>query len=699
MLDNLHLIRPWWLLALIPVGVLAWQVCRPRAGENPWQRIVDARLLPLLMIGPTTTSRRGVLGLVALGWLVATLALADPTWERKPQPVFQTGAARVVVLDLSSSMNATDLKPTRLARARYKVEDVLALGAEGQTGLVVYAGDAFTVTPLTRDVNTIRSQLNALAPDLMPSDGSRADLGLLKAEELLHQAGVSSGQVLLIADGIGPEALPATQRAAARLNRDGYRVSVLGINAAETAPSTAAASGSAHDAHEETVPIDVAGLRSIAQSGGGVDLSNDAGSENLRGWVDSHAPSQAVGTPASATTAQAWKENGPLLVLLLLPIAALAFRRNWLFSVMLLSLFAMQPHEAMAASWDDLWQRPEQQAARSLSAGDYAKAARLASDADRRGSAEYKRGNYPLALQDFSHASGPQADYNRGNALAKLARYPEAISAYDQALKVDPGNADARANKAAVEALLKQQQDQQKPPSQEQKPSQGSGSKKDAKSGASGQGGDQGSSADKGKAGKPGSGNGAQGTQGNAADRDKDGQASPAKAQSSGQANASQGGSPNGQASQAGAPNGQASPGAGKTASKADSKDAGGSERPEPAPASASASAPAPAPGGTGHEFADAARQLAEPGATEPRSQGSTAAGEPGAASASARSDAKGKQGTTAASGSAQPLPTEEQLAAEQWLRRIPDDPGGLLRRKFLYQYRQRAQQAPDHAQ
>ena len=75
----------------------------------------------------------------------------------------------------------------------------------------------------------------------------------------------------------------------------------------------------------------------------------------------------------------------------------------------------------------------------------------------RRGSAEYKRGNYQRALDNFARASGADADYNRGNALAKLGRYQDAIAAYDKSIKQNPGGEDARANKAAVEALLKQQ--------------------------------------------------------------------------------------------------------------------------------------------------------------------------------------------------------------------------------------------------
>jgi Ca-activated chloride channel family protein len=663
MREAFHFIHPLWLLALVPLAWLAWRACRP-GGDNPWRRIVDARLLPLLMVGQTEAGGgRIVLWLVAAGWLVATLALADPTWERKPQPVFQTSAARVVVLDLSSSMNASDLKPSRLARARYKVDDVLSLGAEGQTGLVVYAGDAFTVTPLTRDVNTIRAQLGALAPDLMPSDGSRADLGLLKAEDLLRQAGVSTGQVLLIADGVAPDALAATERAAARLKADGYRVSVLGIGTERGAPLPDAQGGLVRDAQGRVVvaSMDTSALRAIAQAGGGVDLSANDGIDALHRWVDSHAASQVAGTERSDLSAQGWKEEGPLLALLLLPLAALAFRRNWLLGAMLVPFLVMHPHEAMASTWSDLWQRPDQQAARSLGAGDYAQAAQAATDADRRGSAEYKLGNYQRALDNFARAPGAEADYNRGNALARLARYADAVSAYDKAMKSDPGNADARFNKAAVEALLKQQQKEQEKKEQENKQTgKDQGGKDPQKSGQQ----DAGS---KGQAQQKGSG---QGDGKSASPGQKQGQ-SP----SSAQANSGQAGSSGKE------PSSDAGPEGSSQGTAAD----GGSE---------SKGAPASPQKKPGNEFADAANKLAAHG-TQGTADGTEPAASRGNPAAEASSTgAKPRTGAAGASGSAQPLPTEEQLAAEQWLRRIPDDPGGLLRRKFLYQYRQRAQRS-----
>ena len=197
-----HFLEPAWLLMLLPLALLLWLAARRQAGDTAWRRIIDARLQPLLMNGGNAHRSRLPLWLLGIGWLIAILALANPVWERQPQPLMQTNTARVIVLDLSRSMLAQDLKPTRIERARFKVEDILADDEEGLTGLVVFAGDAFTVTPLTRDSETIRAQLRALEPAIMPSQGSRADLGLLQALDLLQQAGVVQGQIILIADGV-----------------------------------------------------------------------------------------------------------------------------------------------------------------------------------------------------------------------------------------------------------------------------------------------------------------------------------------------------------------------------------------------------------------------------------------------------------------------------------------------------------------
>ncbi len=671
MLEHFHFIRPLWLLALIPLLLLAWRVYQPGNGDNPWRRVVDARLLPLLMAGRSDAVNRAVLWLAAAGWIIAVLALADPTWEHKPQPLYQTTAARVVVLDLSQSMNATDLKPSRLVRARYKIEDVLSMSKEGQTGLVVYAADAFTVTPLTRDVNTIRALLKVLEPGLMPAQGSRADLGLLKAGELLHQAGASSGQVLLIADGVEADKTAASERAAARLRSEGYRVSVLGVGTEAGAPVANARGKLVRDdaGNVETSRLESATLQSVARAGGGQYHPITNNGEDLHSLLSDDEPLHAKVTMQTDAAAQAWKEQGPLLAVLLLPLAALAFRRNWLLSLVLLAGLASPPQPAMASTWDNLWQRPDQQATKALKAGDYAKAAELAPDAERRGSAEYKRKNYQQALDNFSSTTGTDADYNRGNALAMLGRYQDAIAAYDKSLNENPGNEDARANKAAVEALLKKQQQQPQQPQQQQQQQQNSKSQggQSQKNQNQGNGGGQNSQQDKAQNQQLQDGKSGQGS-------DSSGQG-----QQSAAAKKPQNSAKNGEASHE---NGKDYPGQDAASGKAqDQQQAVGSgtaqqKKPE-------------------NQFAEAAKKLAGQGSgtktdQNPRaneSQGGNAAGQ-------AQAAANARQRPNGSADSGQPLDSEEKIAAEQWLRRIPDDPGGLLRRKFLYQYKQRAQQS-----
>jgi Ca-activated chloride channel family protein len=198
---ELHFENPLWLLALIPLALLLWALANRPAGGNSWRNVIDKKLQPLLLGEQSTEQKHRWLWLLTIGWLIGVIALANPAWQRKPQPVFQTSTARVIVLDLSTSMAISDLRPSRLARAKFKIRDLLDLNQEGQTGLVVFAGDAFTVTPLTRDNDTIKALLDALDPAIMPVQGSRADLGLLQAGDLLAQSGSSHGQVILIADG------------------------------------------------------------------------------------------------------------------------------------------------------------------------------------------------------------------------------------------------------------------------------------------------------------------------------------------------------------------------------------------------------------------------------------------------------------------------------------------------------------------
>ena len=679
--EAFHFQQPMWFLALLPLVLLVWQLRGDGSTDSAWRRVCDANLLPYLLINPQRGESRLPLWLLAGGWLIAVIALADPVWEKQPQPVFRTEEARVVVLDLSRSMSSSDLKPSRLERARYKIEDVLRRSEEGQVGLVVFAGDAFVVTPLTQDTRTITELLKSLEPGIMPVQGSRVDLGLRKAGELLTQAGAGRGEILLVTDGYeGSQAIDAARD----LRRQGYTVSVLGVGTTQGAPLSDGAGGFVHDGKGAIVVprLDAASLRALATAGGGRYATITGNGADLKALLTPLTPQLDSKVKQTGLQTDAWRSRGPWLVVLLLPFAALAFRRGWLLGVILLvAATAIPPQPAMASTWDDLWTRRDQQAAQALAAGEHARAAQLATDPRQRGTAQYRAGKYEAALEDFKQATGPDAAYNQGNALARLGHYKEAIAAYDQALAAQPNMEDAQHNKAAVEALLREQEKQKQQQQQQQQGQQGQQGQQEQQSGQNGSGsekqegseGDSSTQSDQ-QAAKQSGGKGKDGSaaqaandkekqddksSGSSADTEPDGKdqeqpgdqaASRDKAQHAGEKGAE--------------------PQDNKTASgtgKASTPDTG--DNPESPPATNEAKAQASA-----QESPQAPRQQAAA-----RRAGEEPAEDNGASGAQAAAD------TTS---------TEEQQATEQWLRRIPDDPGGLLRRKFLYQYRQRAASA-----
>ncbi len=748
--EHFHFLQPLWLLALLPLALALWLISKYAPSRSPWRRLIDARLLPLLLDSDRAPRSRLPLWLLSIGWLLAVLALADPAWEQQPQPLRQTGSSRVIVLDLSRSMLATDLQPSRLVRARFKVEDILAYDAEGQTGLVVFAGDAFTVSPLTRDADTIRSQLRALHPSIMPSQGSRADLGLRKAHELLQQAEAKRGQVILIADGVHSD---RTVDAARQLSESGYELAVLGVGTPAGAPIPDGHGGTLRDGTGKPVLARLDGvlLASLAEAGDGhySELRGDQADLALLLQSRNDDPGESI--DAEELQAQKWRGQGPLLAVLILPFAALAFRRGWLLSIMLCAAILVPPQPAMALSWDELWQRRDQQAARALQNGQFEQAAELAEDPARRGSALYRKQEYEQAAQEFGRAHGADGAYNQGNALARLGRYQEAISAYDQALKMQPGMEDALVNKAAIQALLEQQkrakqespdnQDDRESEDQQQNPD--SSAQQEQQQADTGQGDEDPQEQQQGETDSRQEDTEQQEQQ-NASDSEGSGDQSAPAVSDTSQAAEPQAGEQNDTAQpgreqrndsagaggqgddsasedeqsdrqQAGAQQDAAEKGPGgqvESDREDGNREDGNRENPDESehaqaaePRAGQQQETGPARNESENQFADANRRLDQSRDDEEAAQaesdagrqdeGEQTAGVPGV------QDRRQSPGNPepAATARAQALNSEEQMAAQQWLRRIPDDPGGLLRRKFMYQYRQRPRRPDDIGQ
>ncbi len=329
-LQALHFLRPWWLLAGPPLWALAFWLSRRHSKEGNWAGLIDAELLNSLQLeGSGAAQSRSPWPWVALAWSLAVLALAGPSWQHEQSPAFRAPADWVLVLDLSPSMLAADLAPSRTARARYALDDVLAAAHDARVGLVVFSEEAFTVTPLTEDVATIRALLGPLEPGIMPSAGDALAPALERAQGLLAAGSFRKARVLVFSDGFDDPA--AAFAAAARLKSKGAELDVVGIGTAGGAPLQSAEGGFAQNPQGQTrlVSLDAGRLQALAAAGGGRYVEPASFNGLLAELKASASPASEAGN-AQGIQLLKWRDAGVWLLPFLLLSTALLARRGWL---------------------------------------------------------------------------------------------------------------------------------------------------------------------------------------------------------------------------------------------------------------------------------------------------------------------------------------------------------------------------------
>jgi Ca-activated chloride channel family protein len=596
-----HFLRPFWLL-LLPLAVwAAWRFGLGRGGQDAWRAVVDRVLQPHVLVDASASAeRRWPLAIALAAAAIAVLALAGPAWDRLPVPAYRSSEALIVALDLSRSMDAGDVVPSRLARARLKLLDLLERRAAGETGLVVFTANAFVVSPLTTDTRTVAAQVNSLSTDIMPSQGSLIDVGLDKAASRLVAGAAGRGEILVLTDSAASDL--AIERAA-ELAASGISVHVLAVGTEEGAPIPLPEGGFLNDAHGQVVVprLDAASLERLAQAGRGRFARMSADDSDLdRLFPATTTAGILAESSGDERGADIWRDRGIWLALALLPLVALAFRRGFVYVVLAGAILPIPP--ARAFDFGDLWQRPDQQAMRALERDEPAEAAALFDDPEWSAVASYRAGDFAASAALLNGIDTAEANYNRGNALARAGQFGEAVAAYDRALELEPGHEDARYNRDLVAPLAEQQQQQQQQQEQQQ------------------------------------------GQQGEQGQQQQDPSASP-------------------QAGDAGAGND-----AGQDDSEADAEGRGSAAQNASEPDAAAR----PDDGELGPSPGEAGESPAAESATEP-----------------GESADDGEQQALAAASPEEVDDWASEQAADQWLRRIPRDPGGLLRRKFLYQYQQ----------
>ncbi|MBL1292499.1 MAG: VWA domain-containing protein [Thiotrichales bacterium] len=468
-LTNFHFIRPLWLLAIIPLLLIFIGLVTAKFANKRWADVIDPDLLTHLLDNSATVKKRWPIYILAIAWLVSCLGLSGPSWQRLPQAVEKKADIMIVIVDMTLSMYATDVTPSRLLRARYKLLELLAQRKEGHTALIAYSGDAHIVSPLTDDSRTIAALVPALAPEVMPSIGSNAGAAFDMAAELLVSLGGANATVVWLTDELLNKDRSHIE---SLLNRYAIDLVVLGIgsergglmklpdgkfikdnkgnlitaklNRNELQRFVAEQGGRYTDLRSDNSDIEYALSNSLFNNKG--ELSNDDSSQR---------------------TVERWQDQGAWLALLLIPIVLFSFRRGWVLSIACVAVL-IAPHDsyaadepsAWAATWQGLWLTKDQQAKKLLEHGDADQAAEKFQNRQWQGAANFSAEKYKEAVKSFEGINEADAHYNRGHALAHDGQLEDAIAAYGSAIELNPNMEDAKTSKSIIEQMLKQQQSQ-----------------------------------------------------------------------------------------------------------------------------------------------------------------------------------------------------------------------------------------------
>ncbi|MCG9731213.1 VWA domain-containing protein [Shewanella sp. Isolate13] len=469
----MHFLRPEWFLALLPLALLLLLLLKSKAANSSWNRYIAPHLAKVLVAG-SIKKRNNNIGYLALAWFIAVFALSGPAFEKRALPVYESAQGRVIVMDMSLSMYANDLVPNRLTQAKFRATDLIDALSEGETGLIAYAGDAFTISPLTRDKATLLNLLPTLTPSIMPVRGSNLEAAITQAKSLLSQGGYIRGDIILFTDGVSTAQF---KRAESILADSQYRLAIMAFGSQQGSPIKLPDGQLLRDNANQVVvaKTDYKLLKELATEANGIlvpSRADGADVTQIKHWL-----ANTQDTKASDLEGETWLDIGPYFALLLLLPALFSFRNGMLASLALLLL--IQPNTPVYANtWDDLWQTQDQQAMQAYQAKDYQGAASQFANPQWQASALYKAGDYEEALNAFEKDDSASGLYNQGNSLMQLGQYAEAQKRYQSAVEKNP-DFDAAKSNLELAKKLQQQQEQQDQKDQQQNPEQNSDNSSD----------------------------------------------------------------------------------------------------------------------------------------------------------------------------------------------------------------------------
>ena len=480
---DFHFLRPWWLLAIVP-GLITFLVVKSRVlSQSTWQHIIAPHLLVSLLENKAGLGLLHPLTVFMVANLLAAVAMSGPSWQREESPFVTDSTPLVIIFDVSNSMNRRDVKPSRMIRAKQKIEDLMALRASSPTALIAYSGTAHRVIPLTDDSNVIALLTQALSTEMMPVPGKFVERSIALIDSTMK----ATGNVLVVTDGLGSESLSRFGHYCAT---SPHHFLFYGIGGTSIlAPDTLADNKTL----QELAAVCNGYFHSIT--------ANKKDIENLDRELQRHFST-------GEEDERPWLDAGYYFLYPLAFCILFWFRRGWTLNWIILlgflspALFINELHAGSVTSnlaieseqrvsnvgygdrtleqlgsvkmiFLDLWMSKDQQGQFYVDRGDYKKAARAFRDPMLKGSALYLAEEFDAAADVFSRIDSVEGLFNRANALAHARRYVAAVKAYDLVLTRRTDHRAALKNKAHIQKII----DEIEQMSEAQQPEQGESSK------------------------------------------------------------------------------------------------------------------------------------------------------------------------------------------------------------------------------
>lgn len=477
--ENFHFAQSVWLWGLIILPVI-WLLFALfyRSRNSSAQKLkdfADPHLIPHLLEDVETPGNKTghiwrALALWSCLWILGVLALAGPRWDFTSVKAFAPASQLVLVLDMSRSMDAADIKPSRLARARQEIEDLMNANAGINYALIAFDAVPHMITPLSDDVSSIRRLLPSLTSDIVYSQGADLAAALGMAADMLDNAPGTNKHVLVLSDGEFESSDADIYEATRRLNKTGAKLHGFGFGSTEGAPIPDGEGGLVKDASGQSVisRLNEGRFQRIVQDGGGLYKRASYLSEDTNAILSQVRMPGAADEKAQKTTIF-WEERFYIFLLPVLLLFLPFLRRGAIFPVLFAVVMMGGASPAHAFEWKDLFLNKEQRAARAVEEQKYDEAIERFDNPYQKGVAQYRAGDYQGAAQSFARINNKEsgkpgvqekARYNLGNAQLMGGRIEDAIKTYEDLLKDDPEHEDARHNLEIARKLLQQQQNQ-----------------------------------------------------------------------------------------------------------------------------------------------------------------------------------------------------------------------------------------------